>query len=238
MSRDDRSTVESAVSPAQRAYDYLLGKVTSGELPTGTRLVTRAIAKEVGTSLNPVREALGRLATRGIIEHIPGAGAFVRNPDRQELSELYGMREAIEVYAASEAARLISEPEIDELRRLCDEFHTIARSIRARGHATRDESDQWFDLTVRFHRVLVDAARNRFLSKALTEYRLVSGIFDEHRRRHTIETLSTAAITWRRLATLVRALRRRDSEAASAMVRKLIRVGRNNTLAAFYRNSS
>jgi DNA-binding GntR family transcriptional regulator len=234
MSQPEEPAISVDASPAQRAYDHVLSKVTSGELPSGTRLVTRSIAKEIGTSLNPVREAIGRLAAKGVIKHIPGAGAFVRALDRRELSELYGMREAVETHAAEEAARLISEPELEELQAICDDWHRIAKSIQARGQATDEESGRWFDHTVRFHRVLVDAARNRFLSKALAEYRLVSAIFDEHRRHHTVQTLAAAAITWRRHAALVRALRAGDSDRSSELVRTLIRTGRRNTLAAFY----
>ena len=238
MDHHDGSSSASQLSQTQKAYGHLRNRVTSGELAPGTRLVTRNIAKEIGTSLNPVREAIGRLASEGIIEHVPGAGAFVRNPDRQELIELYGMREAIEVFAAAEAARLISEPEINDLQALCDEFHKIAKAIQSRGEATREESHRWYDLTVHFHQILVDAAHNRYLSKALNQYRLVSGIFEAHRQRRTTETLSTVAITWGRLTRLVRALRKRDPEAASALVRHMIRAGRQRTLAAFYGGSS
>ena len=100
---------------AGRAYAHVRELVLSGNLAPGTRLVTRTLAAKMGTSLNPVREALGRLASEGIVEHVPGAGAFVRQLGRHEIEEIYGMREALEPYAAEQAARLATVEELDEL---------------------------------------------------------------------------------------------------------------------------
>ena len=63
---------------AEKSYDYIREKLSRGELPPGKRLVNRTLADEIGVSVIPVREAIHRLATEGLVEHVPGSGAFVR----------------------------------------------------------------------------------------------------------------------------------------------------------------
>ena len=82
----------------EKAYQHVRVLLTRGELPPGQKLVTRNLANDIGVSLAPVREALSRLATEGLVEHVPGAGVFVRKLDRQDLEELYILRDAIESY--------------------------------------------------------------------------------------------------------------------------------------------
>ena len=89
---------------SEKAYDHIRQQVFSGELGPGDRLVNRALAKQLGTSFIPVREAISRLASEGLVKQVAGAGAFVRSFDRQEISEIYDVRELFEPFAAAQAA--------------------------------------------------------------------------------------------------------------------------------------
>src|SRR5690242_601727 len=94
----------------QRAYDMLRDKIFTGTLRPGARLSEYAEAKALGTSRGPVREAVSRLASEGLVEKIPGVGAFVRAPaDADELREVYQFREALECAAAELAATRLTE---------------------------------------------------------------------------------------------------------------------------------
>jgi DNA-binding GntR family transcriptional regulator len=219
-------------SVAQRAYEHVRSQIVRGRLKPGTRLVTRKLADEIGASLNPVREALGRLASENVIEHIPGAGAFVRVPDRQELIDLYGVREAIEPYAAMRAARLLSRAELIELESICDDELEIARTIRSRGltHAEDDLLDRWVENDEHFHEILIHAARNSFLSKIAGDMRLLSRIFARHRRLHGAVTLRVAARTWLGHRRLLRCFRHGDGASAAALIQRQIQMGQENVL--------
>ena len=89
---------------SEKTYRNLRGKLLAGELKAGAQLVNRTLAQAMNVSLAPVREAIQRLATEGLVEHVPGAGAFVRKSSPQDLEELYVLREAVESCAAAEAA--------------------------------------------------------------------------------------------------------------------------------------
>ena len=218
--------------PADRAYAHVRELVFSGKLPPGTRLVTRTLAAETGTSLNPVREALGRLASEGIVDHVPGAGSFVRRLGRREVEEIYEMREALESHAAESAARLITEAELEELAAVCESWHGLVR--RLRNGPNEDEVEDfvraWVDQNQRFHALLVEAARNSLLTRTVKTFRLQEAVF-VHQRRHGPLPLGEAARTWASHTRLLRALRRRDGIAASMIVREQMKTGRRYMLA-------
>ena len=117
-------------SLADKSYDYLRNKLAQGELPPGQRLVNRTLADEIGVSVIPVREAINRLASEGLVEHFPGAGAFVRKPDRQDLDNLYVLRDAVESCAAAEAARYITDGQLAELKSLLEDAEQILEQIQ------------------------------------------------------------------------------------------------------------
>lgn len=69
---------------AQRVYEQIREQIQTGKLSPGTRLVNRKMAIELGTSMVPVREALNRLTSEGLLEHLPGGGNFVRKLNRKD----------------------------------------------------------------------------------------------------------------------------------------------------------
>lgn len=219
------------LGPAFRAYQHIRDQLLDGQLAPGTRLVTRKLATELGTSLNPVREALNRLHAEGLIDHHPGAGASVRHLGRREIEEIYGMREALESYAAELAARHIGEDELEDLAAICDSWRDMAHALRD-GRVRAEDQDfvaGWVDNTARFHELLVRASRNSLLVKAVATFSLQAVVFAAQRRLPPIP-LSHAAQNWLSHSRLLRALSRRDGPAAAAIVRRQMQVGRRYML--------
>ena len=62
----------------EKIYNHLRTKLLAGELPPGARLDYKKISTEMGVSTTPVREAMGKLASEGLVDLIPRAGAIVR----------------------------------------------------------------------------------------------------------------------------------------------------------------
>src|SRR3954453_16504089 len=85
---------------ADQVKERLLESILDGSYPPDSRIVETAVAKELGTSQAPVREALRGLEALGIVEIAPFRGARVRRLDPQELLEAYVVRSAIEVLGA------------------------------------------------------------------------------------------------------------------------------------------
>lgn len=223
----------SDLSTAERAYLHVREKLLSGSYEPGTRLVTRAIAAEIGSSLNPVREALSRLASEGFVKHVPGSGTVAHAPTLQEIRDLYGVREALESYAASIAADRMSDDDIEQLSVIAKGWLDFATRLEARDEdrVLASERKEWISINERFARKLVQSAQNAQLTKTVEDQRLLSQIFQFH-FSESLEITSTVA---RRIyddhRVLVEALRKRDAAAAREQAAHLMRVGREFVLA-------
>ncbi len=210
-----------------KSYAHILDKLVRGEVAPGDRLVTRALAQEIGVSLGPIREALNRLAGEGLVDHVPGAGAAVRQLDRQELEELYVLRDAVESCASAEAARHISEAQLDQLDAVVDDWEEIAANIKAsaKGIATQTLLNRWLDNEEHFHEVLIEASHNRLLAKVIREHRAIGQIFEAQRLDTSLLTTDVAERTCRDRRQLMKALRNRDGQLARQLMSDQIRTG-------------
>ena len=85
---------------ADQVRDHLLEGILSGRYPPHSRIVETQVARQLGTSQAPVREALRSLEALGVVVISPFRGARVRRPTRREILEAYAVRSALEVLAA------------------------------------------------------------------------------------------------------------------------------------------
>jgi DNA-binding GntR family transcriptional regulator len=191
----------------------------SGELPPGTRLVNRALGAEFGLSTVTVREAIHRLTSEGLIEHVPNAGAYVRALDRSEVGALYRFRDALEEFALQEIVRRGGPDELAHLDELCDRMRAILAAAR-RAPGRRIEGAQhraWLEVDLTFHAELAAAAANPWLTKTLNELDLLGRIAAT---KSTSIDMLPAARTYRFHREIVRALRARDLDRALAWMRR------------------
>ncbi len=111
---------------ADQVKEWLLDAILNGTYPPDSRIVETAVAKELGTSQAPVREALRSLEAIGIVEIAPFRGARVRRLEAAELLEAYVVRSAIEVLGARLAMARLSEDDIVELLAIGDQMQEAA----------------------------------------------------------------------------------------------------------------
>ncbi|UCG66707.1 MAG: GntR family transcriptional regulator [Deltaproteobacteria bacterium] len=90
---------------AKMAYKALRDSILSGHLVPGEIYNEMAIAKELGISRTPVREALLELSTQGLITFLPRKGVMVSHHKRQDVEEIFELRKAIELAAIEKAAK-------------------------------------------------------------------------------------------------------------------------------------
>ena len=147
---------ETELPQGQAAYRRLLDDIRSGALHPGARLRETDLADRLGISRTPVREAIRQLEADGLVAHLPRQGATIRSLEHAEVVELYEMRAVLEGTAARLAARAASDMELAELVALNTDL-----SAAPAGPPAREVNRQ-------FHRMLLDAARNRFLVKSMS----------------------------------------------------------------------
>lgn len=192
----------------QDAYQRLIAEIRSGMLTPGDRLLETELALRFGISRTPVREAIRRLEADGLVVHLPRFGAAVRKLDYSEITELYEMRTVLEGTAARLAARAASEVELLEME-----------SLNAEMTRSRTDPPRLYDLNRQFHRVVLDAARNRYLSHSMRMLQKTLLILGPS----TMEEADRAERAIAEHAELLTALRdRNEAEAEAAMRRHIL----------------
>jgi DNA-binding GntR family transcriptional regulator len=139
---------------ADQVKERLLESILDGTYPPDSRIVETAIAKELGTSQAPVREALRGLEALGIVEITPFRGARVRRLDPEELLGAYVVRSAIEVLAARLSVPQLTDQDIVEIRALGDQLQEAAGANDRRAVAMIDAN---------LHERIIELSGNRTL---------------------------------------------------------------------------
>jgi GntR family transcriptional regulator, rspAB operon transcriptional repressor len=196
--------LEMAKTASELAYERLRQAIIDGEFEPGKRLTELGIAALFGISRTPIREAFFRLERDGLVRGTRGWGIEVVDP-RQELTDIYHIREALE----GRAARLAAERGSDE------EIARIVALAQASADTDPNDVDTRARLNEEFHLAITAASHAERLRRLVGEYR---ELFASPRRlrRLTREETRRAVDDHRLIAD---AIRRRDAEAAEAAVR-------------------
>jgi DNA-binding GntR family transcriptional regulator len=144
----------------ERVREQLRERIVTGVLRPGDRLVERDLAKDLGVSRVPVREAIHSLEADGFVVVQSPRRVVVRQLSRVDVEELFDVREALEVLATGLACQRVDPP---ALRRLKHEVTEAARALAAGNVAQAAEAN------VRFHQEIVTLAGNRLLLAMLRQ---------------------------------------------------------------------
>ena len=125
---------------SDQVKERLLEAILDGSYPPDSRIVETAVAKELGTSQAPVREALRGLEALGIVEITPFRGARVRRLDSAELLEAYVVRSTIEVLGARLAMARLTDDDVAALDSIGADMRRAADAGDGRALAIVDAS--------------------------------------------------------------------------------------------------
>ena len=199
---------------SEHVYRRLRDAIQQGEFKSGHRVMEIEIADWLKVSRTPVRDAIRRLESEGMLEHEPRIGLVVVRLDRQAVMELYVMRETLEGTAARLCARHAADIEIQDLVDLVERERQIQGNLEALpGHNKR------------FHQAIHRGAHNRYLEKSLAAINdlglLGSPLMSLPHR-------AQAAVAEH--AQIVEAVQRRDPDAAEEAARKHVRAAQRERL--------
>ncbi|MFI6926941.1 GntR family transcriptional regulator [Nonomuraea spiralis] len=142
------------MSKADYVYTVLLDEIRGGRIPGGTALRAGAVARRLGVSITPVREALRRLEKDRLISYEAHHGATVIDLGDEALAEYYGLRAVVEGLGARLAAARITEDDLAGLR-------DLHRAMTA--DAEQGRHDRLGDQSRHFHLRIVDIGGPAFL---------------------------------------------------------------------------
>jgi DNA-binding GntR family transcriptional regulator len=151
-----------ASSMVDDVYSSLLLAIVEARLATGTPLSQNKLAARMGVSRTPVREALLRLERDGLVQRVPDAGFVVATITPDEVNEACDLLQVLDTYVYTRAAERLSRPELDGLLELASGLVASAES---------GDTEAWREADRRYHGVVMDAARNRFVAEYLQQTR-------------------------------------------------------------------
>ena len=143
---------------AEAALERLREAIILGELRPGTPLRLEDLARSLGMSISPIREAVRQLEALGLAEHVPHHGAKVMGLDVEELRELFSIRLALETLAVRRAAELFEPDDEARARTRLAELEVARHGGDVRG-AVRAHTG--------FHFTLYEAARSAWLLRLI-----------------------------------------------------------------------
>ncbi|TWT29780.1 HTH-type transcriptional repressor CsiR [Posidoniimonas corsicana] len=216
---------------SQQIYTQIRDRITTGELAPGEVMSEANLAKQYGLSRTPVGEALRQLAHEGLVVQVPRYGTVVREIPREELEELFEIREALEGMAVVKATSRITDDALDELSTLCEAIDAEADRALAVGESTlgRDGLRRFLAADLAFHTLIIASAGNKRLNKLMEQTRTVSLMFTARRGEHPVSRVKQANDAHK---AILAAMRRRDAAEAQQLLMNHIKTSREQSLSA------
>lgn len=200
----------SRIPLSEQVYRNLVDSIANGSIPPGTELKEQHLAKQMNVSATPVREAIRRLASDGLVDIIPYHGAVVRALDQQEISDAYACREALEHLAVTECIQNLDEQDIQNLYDLIERYRQAS------------DSTDIFTASQQFDSYLYSLAGNQILRNLLD---MLKGIISRDRKYSSSNVERRHAI-YEEHKLIIQALEARDVAAAQQAISTHIRNGR------------
>ena len=160
MTNEPKAAFKRRRSLGQEVTLHLRGQIVSGELKPGHRLVEEGLARELGISRTPVREALHRLEQEGVLTKRPRGGYEVRPLTPEEVADTLGVRSVLEGYAADLASRQAPPGALEKLE---DNVNGFEQAVAA------EDEPRILELNSQFHVLLYEAAGSPLLLRMLGE---------------------------------------------------------------------
>ena len=143
-------------------YDSLKKSILHGKLKAGQRLIEETLANQIGISRTPVREAFHKLERDDLVSRLPKGGFAVRGFTVEDVEEIFGIRIALESYAAYLAAVHITPDKISLLEKRTDESEDIFK---------KGDAEKVIQFYTEFHDVLYKSCKSKKLIEMINNFR-------------------------------------------------------------------
>lgn len=144
------------------AYDWLVSRITTFEIPVNTPLSEVKIAKEIGISRTPLREALHRLEAEGLVNRTDAGRFMVSMVSKKDIEDACDLLILCDNYLFQKASENLSPSQVKSLTRLSKELVNSS---------TSGKRDQWEKIDLEFHDILMDAANNPMVAEVTRKTR-------------------------------------------------------------------
>lgn len=144
------------------AYAKIRSFLLSGNAAPGSQVTEEQLAEIAGVSRTPVREAMRRLETEMLLVRSPSKRIFVADWSRDDIDEMFTLRQMLEGHAARRAAKRLSPEDIERLE-------TVNRELHEAVEGSPPDVTRFLDANRVFHEIITQAARSPRLAQVLTQ---------------------------------------------------------------------
>jgi DNA-binding GntR family transcriptional regulator len=190
-----------------RVFQSIREDILNGVYMEHDELRENTIAKKLGVSRTPVREALRQLELEGLVKIIPNKGAFVTGITAEDVKDIYAVRSMLEGLCVRWATENISEEQLTELEEILvlSEFHL---------HKSQGEKTQQVtELDGKFHEILYDASNSRILKHVLSDFHKYVRLA----RKASVANESRAQKSIEEHRSILDAIKNKDADRAEAL---------------------
>lgn len=211
---------EPSISRAEAAYRSIRDAILSNHLHIGEHLREESLAQQLGMSRTPIREALGRLRSEGLVKEAKPRGYVVSSVSPTDVFHVYAVREELEGLCLRLAATRITPHELFQLS-----------TIIERMEQALEDPPRFSRLNLQFHGIIVEATGNPVLKKIMDDLMAVVARFPFS--AYEVEGRTRQVIAEHRK--VLEALELHDPEAAERAIQEHLRTGLDARLAALRR---
>lgn len=193
---------ESLSNTTDHAYRELRSRILSGAFPENQKLNQNQLAEELNVSRTPVIKALHMLEAEGLVDKLPNRGFYIHVHTLREITELFMLRQSLEMISAMYAAEFATDQQFDQLEALFSEFIGVEQIDRER----------YFAADQAFHRQLFQMCDNSLMHKINESMQIME-------RSFTVGLLRPPQETIIEHLNIIEALRSRDPVKAQDVTR-------------------
>ncbi|RUZ79712.1 GntR family transcriptional regulator [Mesorhizobium sp. M7A.F.Ca.US.006.01.1.1] len=200
----------------------LVRELIFGRLQPGQRINEAELARQLGISRNPIREAIRRLEERGLLVAVPRKGTFVRTFLHSDIDEIFSFRIVVERFAMEQALPQMTDPDIERIAGFVD---AMVAAANANDEIALVEND------LAFHLEICRLSKNRQTLHAFTNIQAEVQMLITMAERQFESQMAAAVDHW----PIVEALRTRNPQKAMDAIRDHIRDSWRHLLEAYDR---
>jgi DNA-binding GntR family transcriptional regulator len=202
-----------SLTETDKAYNGILELVLRHDLRPGERTSVIVLAKRLGLGRTPVKEAITRLQTEGLLSVFGRSGTVVNIVDRDQAEQLLALRRVLEDFAAEAAVKHASLAQIKRLRQIAQEMKS--ESVDRSGHSAL--STRFVSSNVEFHALIAAASGNQYLARLYSQIQMHVQIVTYLISRGADPR--AAAVRQKEHETIAKALAARDAKRLKAALR-------------------
>jgi len=234
MARGRKKNGSLETSIRQKAYLEIQKRIATGALAPGAAISELDLARELGSSRTPIREAISQLVAEGLLEQNDAGGVLVIQLTRENIVDTCELREALEIYAVGKVARLglLRPADKIQLQGLIGRIGELHDELLRSGQRVLDEeqTNRFLAADLSFHAFLIGLSQNVRINKVVNDTRLLLRIFTIRRESHDAPALDRIRNEHN---SLLDAIESRDESTACRLVSAHIQASQRERLEEF-----